>query len=225
MVGKGNLARKLTIIPASAPEVVKLRVAAYCRVSTDSKDQLNSFTAQHAYYTSLISNQENWTMVDIYADEGITGTSAEKREDFRRLIEDCRRGLIDMVYTKSISRFARNTKDCLEITRELKGMGIGVVFEEQHIDTSIVSGEMLTAVFAACAQAESESISKNMRWSYQKRMESGNFITCKAPFGYRLVNGKLIIDEDEAKIVDMIFRLFYLEITLLKLQRWLPKPA
>lgn len=208
MSAQDNLARKLTIIPASAPEAVKLRVAAYCRVSTDSEDQLNSFVAQHTYYTSLISNNENWTLVDIYADEGITGTSAEKREDFRRLIDDCRRGLIDKVYTKSISRFSRNTKDCLEITRDLKKMGVGVVFEEQHIDTSIVSGEMLTAVFAACAQAESESISKNMRWSYQKRMESGNFITCKAPFGYRLVNGQLIIDEDEAKIVDMIFHLF-----------------
>lgn len=208
MAGKDNLARKLTIIPASAPETVKLRVAAYCRVSTDSKDQLNSFTAQYAYYTSLISNQENWTMVDIYADEGITATSTEKREDFRRLIEDCRRGLIDKVYTKSISRFARNTKDCLEVTRELKAMGIGVVFEEQHIDTSIVSGEMLTAVFAACAQAESESISKNMRWSYQKRMESGRFITCRAPFGYELLDGKLVVEENEALVVRKIFDMF-----------------
>lgn len=205
MAAQDNLARKLTIIPASAPEAIKLRVAAYCRVSTDSRDQLNSFTAQHAYYTSLISNQENWTLVDIYADEGITGTSAEKREDFRRLIDDCRRGLIDKVYTKSISRFARNTKDCLEVTRELKVMGIGVVFEEQHIDTSIVSGEMLTAVFAACAQAESESISKNMRWSYQKRMQSGNYITQKYPFGYRLKGKELIVDESEACVVKLVF--------------------
>ena len=205
MATQDNLARKLTIIPANTPEVIKLRVAAYCRVSTDSKDQLNSFTAQYAYYTSLISNQENWTLVDIYADEGITGTSAEKREDFRRLIEDCRRGLIDKVYTKSISRFARNTKDCLEVTRELKTMGIGVVFEEQHIDTSIVSGEMLTAVFAACAQAESESISKNMRWSYQKRMQSGNYITQKYPFGYRLKGNELIVDEREACVVKLVF--------------------
>lgn len=208
MAAQDNLARKLTIIPANTPEVIKLRVAAYCRVSTDSKDQLNSFAAQYAYYTSLISNQENWTLVDIYADEGITGTSAEKREDFKRLIDDCRRGLIDKVYTKSISRFARNTKDCLEVIREMKAMGIGVVFEEQHIDTSIVSGEMLTAVFAACAQAESESISKNMRWSYQKRMESGRFITCRAPFGYELLDGKLVIEENEALVVRKIFDMF-----------------
>ena len=223
MAVQDNLARKLTIIPANAPEAIKLRVAAYCRVSTDSKDQLNSFAAQYAYYTSLISNQENWTLVDIYADEGIAGTSAEKREDFMRLIYDCRRGLIDKVYTKSISRFARNTKDCLETTRELKAMGIGVVFEEQHIDTSIVSGEMLTAVFAACAQAESESISKNMRWSYQKRMESGRFITCKAPFGYQLEDGKLIIQENEAEVVRKIFQMFLSGINTIEIAEELTK--
>lgn len=208
MATHDNLARRITIIPVNAQETAQLRVAAYCRVSSDSSDQLNSFTAQFAYYTSLVTSNENWILVDIYADEGITGTSAEKRDDFQRLINDCRKGLIDKIYTKSISRFARNTKDCLEITRELKLLGIGVVFEEQNIDTSSISGEVLTTVFAACAQAESESISKNLRWGYQKRMESGNFITCKAPFGYRLSAGKLIIHEAEAKIVKKIFNMF-----------------
>lgn len=217
MAGKDNLARKLMIIPASVPECAELRVAAYCRVSTDSEDQLNSFSAQYAYYTNLISSKDNWTLVDIYADEGITGTSADKREDFQRLLSDCRKGLIDKIYTKSISRFARNTKDCLELTRELKAIGISVVFEEQNIDTSTVSGEMLTTVFASCAQAESESISKNMRWSYQKRMESGRFITCKAPFGYRLEKGKLVIQEEEAAIIRMIFRLFLSGVNTLEI--------
>lgn len=162
---QSNLARKLTIIPAFQQlDEIRLRVAAYCRVSSDSDDQLNSFAVQNAYYTETITSKKNWTLVDVYADEGITGTSAAIRDDFQRLMRDCRKGLIDKVLTKSISRFARNTKECLEATRELKSLGIGVVFEEQHIDTSIVAGEMLTAIFAAAAQAESESISANIRW-------------------------------------------------------------
>ena len=121
------------------------RVAAYVRVSSDSEDQLNSFAAQNHYYTSLISAKENWDMVDIYADRGITGTSAEKRDDFQRMLSDCRRGLIDRVLCKSISRFARNTTECLEAIRELKSLGIGITFEKEHIDTTKMSGEMLTA--------------------------------------------------------------------------------
>lgn len=141
-------------------------------------------------------------------DEGITGTSAEKREDFQRLLADCRRGLIDRVLVKSISRFARNTKECLEAIRELKSLGVGVCFEKENIDTATMSGEMMTALFASFAQAESESISGNMRWSYQRRMQSGKFITCKAPFGYRLKNGTLEIEESEAKIVRQIFDMY-----------------
>ena len=200
--------RVITIEATEKPKDVKLRVAAYARVSSASDDQLNSFAAQNAYYTSLISSKENWSMVDIYADEGITGTSAEKREDFQRLLADCRRGLIDRVLVKSISRFARNTKECLEAIRELKSLGVGVCFEKENIDTATMSGEMMTALFASFAQAESESISGNMRWSYQRRMQSGKFITCKAPFGYRLKNGTLEIEESEAKIVRQIFDMY-----------------
>ena len=119
-------------------------MAAYCRVSSDSTDQLNSFVAQLNYYTALIASKENWTLVDLYADEGISGTSAEKRSDFQRLLSDCRRGRVDKVLVKSVSRFARNTRDCLETVRELKSIGVGVCFEEQHIDTSNMSGELLT---------------------------------------------------------------------------------
>ena len=206
----GNLAlskKKIIVIEATPkPEAAKLRVAAYCRVSSDSTDQLNSFMAQLNYYTTLISSKETWALVDLYADEGISGTSAAKRPDFQRLLSDCRRGRIDKVLVKSISRFARNTRDCLETVRELKSIGVGVCFEEQNIDTSNMSGELLTAVFAAIAQKESQNISDNMRWSYQQRMKSGQFITCKAPFGYRLKNdGKLEIYEPEASIVRMIF--------------------
>ena len=210
----GNLAiseqqqRVIVIEATEKPQDLKLRVAAYTRVSSDSADQLNSFAAQNRYYTALISGKENWTMVDIYAERGITGTSVEKREDFQRLMADCRRGLIDKILCKSISRFARNTKECLEAIRELKVLGIGIEFEEQHINTANLSGEMLTAIFASMAQTESKSISDNMRWSYQRRMERGEFNTCKHPFGYRLVHGKLEIFEPEAEIVREIFRQF-----------------
>lgn len=197
--------RVITIEAAERPQDIKLRVAAYARVSSASDDQLNSFAAQNSYYTSLISGKENWTMVDIYADEGITGTSVEKREDFKRLLADCRRGKIDRVLVKSISRFARNTKECLEAIRELKALGVSVHFEKENIDTATMSGEMMTALFASFAQAESESISGNMRWSYQKRMQNGTFITNKAPYGFRLVNGTLEIEEAEAKVVQWMF--------------------
>lgn len=200
--------RVITIEATEKAQDIKLRVAAYARVSSASDDQLNSFAAQNNYYTTLISSKENWSMVDIYADEGITGTSAEKREDFQRLMADCRRGLIDRVLVKSISRFARNTKECLEAIRELKLLGIGVYFKKENIDTATMSGEMMTALFASFAQAESESISGNMRWSYQRRMQSGEFITCKAPFGYRLRNGKLEVEESEAEIIRLIFNRF-----------------
>lgn len=203
-----NLARKQIYIPANQPETVQLRVAAYCRVSTDSEDQLNSFAAQNTHYSQMIRNHDLWELVDIYADAGITGTSAAKRGDFQRMLADCRKGKIDKILVKSISRFARNSMECLETIRELKALGISVFFEEHNIDTKMVSSEMLTAVIAACAQAESESISKNMRWSYQKRMVSGEFITCKAPFGYRLINNNLVIEPREAAIVQEIYNLF-----------------
>ena len=181
--------RVITIEATEKPQNAKLRVAAYARVSSASDDQLNSFAAQNRHYSDLISNKENWRMVDIYADEGITGTSAEKREDFQRLLADCRRGLIDRVLVKSISRFARNTKECLETIRELKSLGVGVYFEKENIDTATMSGEMMTALFASFAQAESESISGNMRWGIQKRMQAGTYIpqTCHTDILYRII--------------------------------------
>ena len=194
-------------IPASGPvRTRKLRVAAYARVSSNSEDQLHSFAAQNAYYTELITGNPEWEFVDVYADEGITGTSAEKRDDFQRLLKDCRRGRIDKVLTKSTARFARNTSESLMAVRELRDLGIGVCFEEQGIDTAQMSGELLTAIFSMMAQKESESISENIRWTYQKKMKKGCFITCKAPFGYRLVGGGLEIVEAEAEIIRLIFQ-------------------
>ena len=151
--------RVIKIEPAEQTQNVRLRVAAYTRVSSDSEDQLNSFAAQNRYYTELISGKAEWRMVDIYADGGITGTSVAKRDDFQRMMADCRRGLIDQILVKSISRFARNTKDCLQNIRELKELGVNVRFEREGIDTVNVSSELITAIYAAFAQKESESIS------------------------------------------------------------------
>lgn len=202
-----NSAPHVIMIPASGPvRTRKLRVAAYARVSSNSEDQIHSFAAQNAYYTELITGNPEWEFVDVYADEGITGTSAEKRDDFQRLLKDCRRGRIDKVLTKSTARFARNTSESLMAVRELRDLGIGVCFEEQGIDTAQMSGELLTAIFSMIAQKESEAISENIRWTYQKKMKKGSFITCKAPFGYRLVKGGLEIVEAEAEIIRLIFQ-------------------
>ena len=198
--------RVIKIEPTERPQNVRLRVAAYTRVSSDSEDQLNSFAAQNRYYTELISSKAEWRMVDIYADEGITGTSVAKRDDFQRMMADCRRGLIDQILVKSISRFARNTKDCLQNIRELKELGVNVRFEREGIDTVNVSSELITAIYAAFAQKESESISGNMRWSYQRRMERGTFLPSSMAYGYRLDGKKIVIDPEAALIVSRIFQ-------------------
>ena len=184
------------------------KVAAYCRVSTDSKDQLNSYHTQIGYYTNFIAQHPGWELVDIYADEGITGTSLEKRDEFKRMLQDCRAGKISRILVKSVSRFARNTLELIETTRELKDLGVVVVFEEQGIDTAQMLGEMQLTLLAMAAQEESTSISKNMRWSIQKRMESGSFVTNYAPFGYRLEGGVLFPEPEEARVVKAIFTLF-----------------
>ena len=185
----------------------KESVAAYCRVSTDSADQLNSYHSQIAYYTKLINDNPDWELYDLYADASITGTSIDKRDEFKRMLADCREGKIQRVLVKSVSRFARNTTELLETTRELKDLGVVVVFEEQGFDTSQVLGEMQLTMYAMAAQEESLSISKNMRWSYQKRMAAGRFVGTKPPFGFNLENGCLIQNEDAETVRD-IYSLF-----------------
>lgn len=199
---------QVQVIAPYAPQSDKLSVAAYCRVSSNSEDQLNSYRAQVGYYTRLISENPDWQLADIYADEGITGTSMEKRDEFNRMIADCRAGSIDRILVKSVSRFARNTTELMEATRELQELGVVVIFEEQEIDTSQMHSEMQLALHAMAAQEESRSISDNMKWSYQKRMESGTFIGCSAPYGYQLKNGTLKIVPEEAEIVRRIFQMY-----------------
>ena len=184
------------------------RVAAYCRVSTDDEEQLNSYEAQKSYYTQLINDNPEWEMAGIFADEGISGTSTKKRTEFNRMIAACKRGRIDMILTKSLSRFSRNTLDCLDTVRTLKALGIGVIFEKENINTLTQSSEFMMTLFSGFAQAESESISRNVSWGIQKGMESGN-----VPFHYfRLLgyrkgpDGQPEIDPDGAKTVRRIYR-------------------
>lgn len=195
-------------IPATAQTATLLRVAAYCRVSSDSTDQLESYAAQLDHYGKLVGQNPNWEMVDLYADEGLTGTRADKRLDFQLMLNDCRAGKIDKILVKSISRFARNTSDCLTAIRELSSLGVVVFFEKERIDTGDMGGELILSFYGAAAQEESFSISGNMRWSYKRRMKRGEFITCKAPYGYRLLKNTLIIKENEASIVRRIFHEF-----------------
>ena len=217
--------RVIKIEAAEKPRNAQLRVAAYTRVSSDSDDQLNSFAAQNRYYAELISGKAEWRMVDIYADEGITGTSTAKREDFQRMMADCRRGLIDQILVKSISRFARNTKDCLETVRELKELGVNVRFEREGIDTANVSSELITAIYAAFAQKESESISGNMRWSYQRRMEAGTFLPSSMAYGYKLVGRKIEINVDAALVVCRIFQWYLNGVNRIAIAKMLNEEA
>ena len=189
----------------AAEQNTKIRCAAYCRVSSDSENQLNSFMAQTRYYEKAFEKSDREQLVDIYADEGITGTREDKRDEFQRMIKDCRRGKIDRIYTKSISRFARNTKDCLKNIRELKSLGITVFFEKENIDTAKLTDEMMITIMGGLAQEESTSISQNMRWSVQKRMQNGTYKNATPPFGFKKVNGNLEIEENQASIVRQIF--------------------
>ena len=185
-----------------------IRCAAYCRVSSDSQDQLNSFMAQIKYYEKFLADSKTEILVNVYADEGITGTCEDKREDFQRMMKDCRKGKIDRIYTKSISRFARNTRDCLKNVRELKSLGITIYFEKEGIDTANMPDEMMITIMGGLAQEESTSISQNMRWSVQKRMQNGTYVLPHAPYGYRIENKQLIIVEEEAEIIRFIYNCY-----------------
>ena len=186
----------------------KIRVAAYCRVSTNSEDQQNSLMTQMRYYENFLADSETERLVSVYADEGITGTRMDKREEFQRMLKDCRRGKIDRIIVKSISRFARNTKDCLSVLRELKELGISVMFEKENIDTANITDEIMVTIMGGLAQEESSSISKNVRWSIRSKMKNGTVKFHSAPLGYDLYEGNLIINKREAEIVKSIYKMF-----------------
>ena len=198
---------KLEAVRASKRQ---LRVAAYCRVSTDDEEQLTSYEAQKNYYTDKIMTNKEWTMAGIFADEGITGTSARKRPEFLRMVRQCKQGKIDIVLTKSISRFARNTVDCLNYVRALKELGIAVIFEKENMNTLEIDSEILITMLGAFAQSESESISANVRWGIRQAMKEGKAtIQYKYLYGYRKGDdSKPEIIPDQAEVVRKIYDLF-----------------
>ena len=186
----------------------KLRVAAYCRVSTDSDEQATSYEAQIEHYTEYISKNPDWVLAGIFADEGITGTNTKKRTEFNRMIDECMDGNIDMIITKSISRFARNTLDCLKYIRQLKEKNIPVFFEKESINTMDSKGEVLLTIMASLAQQESQSLSRNIKLGLQYRYQQGHVQVNHNRFlGYtKDADGHLIIDPDQAEIVRRIYR-------------------
>lgn len=211
-----SLASNVTVIPAKktigtqkeTDKKQKTRVAAYCRVSTDSDEQETSYDAQIQHYTSYIESHPDWVLAGIYADDGISGMNAKKRDEFQRMINDCHDGKIDMVITKSISRFARNTVDCLNYTRALKNKNIGVYFEKENIHTLDAKGEVLMTIMASLAQQESESLSANVRMGLQFRYQQGKVQVNHNWFlGYtKDEDGHLIIDPAQAGVVKRIYR-------------------
>lgn len=196
------------ITPKPLQSMSKIRLAAYCRVSSSSEDQLHSFATQIRYYSEYTKKHPEYELVDIYADEGLTGTDMSKRTELNRLLRDCKLGKIDRIITKSVSRFARNTEELLITLRMLKEIGVSVYFEEQGIDTNQLNMEMIVTFPGMAAQQESEAISGNVRWSIQRRMQSGEYNCTYPAYGYDSVDCKLAINEEEAKIVRRIFDLY-----------------
>ena len=220
---------RVVVIPAK-PELAQsqtvrrqLRVAAYCRVSTDDEEQLTSYEAQQNYYTDKIMTNHEWTMAGIFADEGITGTSARKRPEFLKMIRQCRQKKIDVILTKSISRFARNTVDCLHYIRLLKELGIAVIFEKENINTLESDSEILITLLGAFAQSESESISANVRWGKRQAMREGKVsIQYEKLYGFqRGEDRKPEIIPEQAKVVAEIYRRYLAGASYRMIQDWL----
>ena len=209
--------KRVRTIPATvqplnvySTEYLLKRVAAYCRVSTKQEEQLNSYETQVRYYTDRINREPGWKLAGIYADKGITGTSMKKRDEFNKLIRQCKRGKVDMIIVKSISRFARNTLDCLKITRMLRELKVDVYFEEQNLHSIDPSSEFYISIYGSVAQSESENISHNVTWGKARSAKEGNvFFAYKSFLGYRRgADGKPEIDPEQANTVRRIYDRF-----------------
>ncbi len=185
----------------------KMRVAAYCRVSTDNEDQANSFESQQRYFKQYIENHSNWTLYEIFADEGITGTNTKKRKEFNRMIVCAEKGEFDLIITKEISRFARNTLDSIYYTRELKKFGVGVIFMNDGINTLDGDAELRLAIMSSIAQEESRKTSERVKWGQKRRMEQG-VVFGRDMIGYDVRGGKMYINEEGAEIVRLVFKKF-----------------
>ena len=201
----------------------QLRVAAYCRVSTKEEEQASSYEAQCEYYTDKIMSNKEWTMAGIFADEGITGTSTKKRTEFLRMIRQCKQKKIDLILTKSIQRFARNTLDCINYTRILRQLGIGVLFEKENINSLPADSEFMITMYGAMAQSESESISGNIRRGRQMHAKVGTLkIPCYRLYGYEKdADGKFRVIPEQAEIVRELYKRYESGASLRNLHDWL----
>ncbi len=209
------------IVGNTYDEHKKTRVAAYCRVSTNSADQMNSYANQIKSYTQKINKNPDWELVDIFADEGLSGTSMEKRDEMIRMLDMCKHGLIDLILCKSISRFGRNTKEVVDTVRDLKVNDIAVQFEKEGIYTLNLGDEMLLSTFAAIAEEESVSISQNVRFTIKKKMQNGTYVNGCVPYGFRLLDGVMTPYEDEAIIVRLLFKHYLEGYSTSALAKWL----
>ncbi len=200
--------RKVMKIEAGGDRLIsslKLRTAAYCRVSTDNDGQLLSLEAQKQHYEKIIRDNPEWEFAGLYCDEGISGTKKENREGFLRLLQDCEKHKIDFIITKSISRFARNTADCLEIVRRFSELGIYIFFEKENINTRSMDSELLLSVLSSLAENESVSISQNNKWGIKRRFQSGTFKLANPPYGYMYQNETIVPHPEQAAVVKRIF--------------------
>lgn len=212
------MARNIKMIPSTVPlhavgPVVtgaKRRVAAYARVSTDRDEQFTSYEAQIDYYTNYIKSRPDWEFVSVYSDEGKTGCNTRKREGFKNMVDDALDGKIDLIVTKSVSRFARNTVDSLTTIRKLKDKGVEAYFEKENIWTFDTKGELLITIMSSLAQEESRSISENTRWGMRKAFQNGKvFVPFRHFLGYdRGANGELQVNLEQAETVQMIYQMF-----------------
>lgn len=198
---------KISKIESKSTEKKKLRVAAYCRVSTESDEQLDSFEAQKAHYDAWIKIHDNWEFAGLFYDFGVTGTKTEHRDGLQNLLLECKAGRIDYILTKSISRFSRNTTDCIFLVRELLDMNIPIYFEKENIDTGSMESEFVLSILSSMAQDESRSISENNKWSVRQRFENGTYQFSCVPYGYmRDDEGFMVINPEEAEIVRFIYQ-------------------
>ena len=209
------------VTPTKATELKRLRVCAYARVSSGKDAMLHSLSAQVSYYQKFITSHIDWVFCGVYADEAFTGTK-EVRPQFQALLEECRKGNVDLVVTKSISRFARNTVTLLQTVRELKDMGVDVYFEEQNIHSLSADGELMLTILASYAQEESFSASENQKWRIRKSFESGEVVAAFMKlYGYRVVKGKITINEEEAPLVREVFSQYANGASLAEIAHWL----
>lgn len=198
--------KKITKIDTVAQvKPAKLKVAAYARVSTSSEEQLLSLENQKLHYEQRILANSNWEFVEMYFDEGISGTKIDKRNGLKRLLQDCETGKVDFILTKSISRFSRNALDCLEIVRRLIDLNIFIEFEKENINTQTMNGELMLSILSSLAESESRSLSQNTKWSIEKRFQNGTYKIGYPPFGYDWVDGVMVINKEQAVVVRDIF--------------------